>query len=141
MARYKPGDTVAFTKNFQRGGQIVSLDTNGRGYKINTGADIIYAYENQIVLISDEAPIRPPQAIQKIDAIAEGLPEYTPEVRCAFLALLESHSKLANQFACYLAKVSDSAIRACIQAIANSRVEKIEVNISIDLFPIHISPR
>jgi hypothetical protein len=126
MARYQAGDLVAFVNKFQRCGRIVRMDN--KGYKVDTGYDIIYAYENEIVLISSNAPIRSGAVINKIDKVSSGISRYNSAFREALISLISEHSWVAEVFCSYVMNVSDKAVKSCIEAISNIRIEKVEIN-------------
>lgn len=127
MARYQAGDLVAFANKFQRCGRVVRIDN--KGYKIDTGYDVVYAYENELVLISDEAPIRPTAVIRKIDIAGSQLHQYTPDFREGLIRFISDNSETAKIFASYVGNVSDRALTACLEAISNIKIEKLEINI------------
>lgn len=129
MARYQAGNLVAFVNKFERCGRIVFIDEKGKGYKINTGHDVIYAYEKEIVLISSNAPIRPEAIIEKIDRAGKQLPTYTSDFRAGLIKVLTSKSDTGNLFANYVSSVSEQVLAACLKAISNIKIEKFEINI------------
>jgi len=129
MARYQAGDLVAFINKFERCGCIVSIDEKGKGYKIDTGYDVIYAYENEIVLLSSNAPIRSNTVITKVDHVGTQVPNYTPAFRDGLLNFLAGNSDSAKLFASYVGKVSDQALTACLRAISNIKIDKVEITI------------
>ncbi len=143
MSRYKSGDTVAFVNKFSRCGHVVSVDGN-KGYRINTGKDIIYGYPNELVLISDNAPIRPMVAINKIDKACENMPEYTSGFRQSLVAFIQEGTQPAKLFVNYILEVSQEVVKDCIKAISNIKIdfsptfnvniEEIKFNISFQLF-------
>jgi len=128
MSRYKSGDTVAFVNKFSRCGHIVSVDGN-KGYRINTGKDIIYGYPNELVLISNNAPIRPMAAIKKIDQVCKNMPEYTPDFRQSLVAFVQEGTQAAKLFVNYIFEMPQEVVKACIKAISNIKIDKIEINI------------
>jgi hypothetical protein len=127
MARYQSGDLVAFENKFERCGRIVRIDN--RGYKIDTGYDVIYAYEGEIVRISGDAPIRPTSVMEKMDQAGSSLPQYTPDFRDGLASFIRDNSEIAKLFASYAGSVSNRVLTTCLEAISNIKIEKIEVNI------------
>jgi len=123
MGRYQAGNLVAFVNKFQRCGRIVQIDN--KGYKIDTGYDVIYAYENDIVLISSAAPIRPNVVMKKVDQVGNQVTRYNPDFREGLASFLASNSESAKLFADYVCNVSDKALKACIEAISNTKIDKI----------------
>ncbi len=133
MARYQSGNMVAFVNKFQRCGRVVQVDGE-KGYKVDTGYDIIYAYESQLVLISATAPIRPLDVIKKIEEASDRLPEYTPAFRDNLLSFLNGGSQMAKTFASYIKNVPTNIVRECIKNIASSPAKiDIDSNINIEI--------
>ncbi|NJL03010.1 MAG: hypothetical protein HC838_12190 [Spirulinaceae cyanobacterium RM2_2_10] len=146
MARYQVGNLVAYVNKFERCGTIASIDQRrgGKvGYRLNTGSDYIMAYENEIVLISTDAPIIPPKAaMKKIDTIEKGKSYYTPKLREALWKFINSGSRTATTFVNWVAEVTNRVIDELLDLISRSRIDLTKVSIenfiSIKLFSIAV---
>jgi hypothetical protein len=136
--RYEAGDFVAVVNRFDRCGHIVGIDEKGKGYRINTGQDIIYRYEKELVLISSNAPINFNLVSKKLDA-ATTSEIISSDVKNDIFQFLKSNTPQAKAFGDWIVKVHKETLRGCLEAIKESGISLPSV-ININLININMAP-
>ncbi len=135
MARYQIGDFVAVVNKFERCGQIASIDEKGKGYKVNTGKDVVFFYEKDIVLISARKSPDIAATMSKIDKSVGKEAWFTPDFSKTIKDFLTDDSGVARAFGDYIAKVHGDVLKSCLKAVKDSGLElpkSISINLNID---------
>ena len=135
MARYQIGNSVALINKFERCGKIVSIDEKGKGYKVDTGKDVVFFYEKDIVPISTTTTPDITTVMTKIDKAVGKTPWFTPDFSKTIKDFLTDDSGLARAFGNYIAQVHGEVLLACLKAIKESGLE-LPKSVSFTLFDI-----
>lgn len=135
MARYQIGNSVALINKFERCGKIVSIDEKGKGYKVDTGKDVVFFYERDMVLISDLKAPDIAATMIKIDKAVGKEVWFTPDIAATIKEFLTDDSGVARAFGDYIAKVHGDVLYACLKAIKDSGLE-LPKSVTFTLFHI-----
>ncbi|MCT7969737.1 hypothetical protein NG799_25830 [Laspinema sp. D1] len=138
MSRYKAGNFVAVINRFDRCGYIVGIDEKGKGYRINTGQDVIYRYEKELVLISSDAPINFGLVTKKLDAAS------TSEIQSSgvnnnILNFLKTNTHQAKAFGDWIVKMPKETLRVFLEVVKESGIslpDTVNINLGIVSIPI-----
>lgn len=136
MLSYSIGDVIAVKSRFELVGRIVELDEKGNGYKVDTGKEIVYRYDKEVVLISGYVSTTSSSVIQKIDAAGEFVKGFS-DFRQSIIDFLKSNTMLAQTFATYVMKMPSNVLASCLEVIRDSGVE-IKLTITINLINIKL---
>jgi hypothetical protein len=134
MARYQLGDSVAVINKFSRCGKIVAIDK--KGYKVDSGKDVVFYYEKDIVLISDINTPNINEVMTKIDNTVGEESWFTDDFSKSIKDYIENNSGVARAFCDYVAKVPENVLASCLKAIKDSRLklpESISINLNINI--------
>ena len=136
MARYQLGDSVAVINKFERCGKIVAIDK--KGYKVDSGKDVVFHYEEDIVLISALNPPNINEVMNKIDNTVGEAAWFTDDFSKSIKDYINKDSGVARAFGDYVAKVHGNVLASCLKAIKESGLQlpqsvSINLNININL--------
>lgn len=134
MVRYCVGDIVAVENRFELAGRIVEVDVVGKWYKVDTGKEIVYRYDQEVVSIKRYTSTTSQEVISKIDNFGKGVPGFS-NVHQSVIDFLKSNTALAQTFATYVTKMPSDVLASCLEVIKEGGVE---VKITIDINLINI---